>query len=68
MDPLTADTQAILESLQNPADCSSAKYFIWDMRGYGLGSDLHTLGWAIGLAVKNNRVLLHAKYVVSLHA
>jgi hypothetical protein len=59
MDGETADVQALLEANQNPEDCSSARYLVWANNNYGMGSDLHTLGWALGVAFAQKRVLIY---------
>lgn len=56
---MTRETQAVIEAHQNPEDCSKAKYLVWQLTNNGMGSDLHTLGWALGLAMATNRVLVY---------
>lgn len=34
------------------------RFFVWNMKDFGLGSDLHTLGYALAIAIKQNRVLV----------
>jgi hypothetical protein len=59
MDALTQETQALISAHQNPEDCGAAEYFVWRPNDYGIGSDLHTTGWALGQAIESGRVLVY---------
>eukprot|EP00762_Andalucia_godoyi_P002184 ANDGO_07480.mRNA.1 hypothetical protein len=48
-----------LELWQNPKSCDGVKFALWSFRGQisGLGSDLHTISWAMQTAITTNRIL-----------
>jgi hypothetical protein len=50
---------AVIDANQNPENCSSARYLVWSNNDYGMGSDLHTTGWALGVAFAQKRVLIY---------
>lgn len=59
MDAETARVQALIEASQNPEDCSAARYLLWSPNNGGMGSDLHSIGMALGVAMAMKRVLIY---------
>lgn len=55
--PTLSQAQQYIYDSQNPADCSSAKYLLYSGPVSGIGSVLHQMGIALGVAVSEGRVL-----------
>jgi len=54
----TAEIQREFYQNQNPTNCSSSKFLIFNMQNFGLGSCVHTLSLALTYAYLTNRVLM----------
>jgi len=56
----TAQAQAIIEKWQNPSDCASKQFLVWNSRiGNGIGSDLHIESFVLARAMSLQRVLIY---------
>jgi hypothetical protein len=43
---------------QYPRDCSNKKFLAYRLTRQGIGSDLHVMTWALGVALDTDRILV----------
>eukprot|EP01122_Echinamoeba_exundans_P015667 TRINITY_DN7551_c0_g1_i1.p1 TRINITY_DN7551_c0_g1~~TRINITY_DN7551_c0_g1_i1.p1 ORF type:complete len:437 (+),score=49.75 TRINITY_DN7551_c0_g1_i1:64-1374(+) len=54
-----AEIMQFLVEHQYPRDCSNKKFLVYRLTKWGIGSDLHVMTWALGVAIETGRILIY---------